>query len=403
MAHVLIVGAGPAGALLAHLLAQRGIQVTLLERQSDFAREFRGEILMPSGVDALEQSGLATPLESVPRYTPVEFEAFLNRRSVFTARLDPDFFDGRPPIALSQPGLLEMLVGEAAKAPDFRFERGASVKDLLRDGDRVTGVRVRTPTGEQELRADLVVGADGRSSIIRRRIPLAARRQDVPMDIVWCKLPLPDGFRGLQAYFGRGHLLIAYHSWDGQLQLAWAILKGTYGDLRRQGIEQWVSEMADHVVPDFGAHIRAHTDAISHPFLLDTVSDRVERWSAPGALVIGDAAHTMSPVGAQGLNIALRDAIVVANQLVPALSATTFDADRLDAAARAVEAERLPEVATIQRLQALPPRIVLNRARWAEPVRSAAAALLRTSFGQRRALAFGRVFPFGTTEVRLTV
>jgi len=403
MAHVLIVGAGPAGALLAQLLAHRGIQVTLLERQSDFAREFRGEILMPSGIDALEQAGLATPLESVPRYTPVEFEAFLNRRSVLTARLDPDLFDGRPPIALSQPGLLEMLVGEAAKAPGFRFERGASVKDLLRDGDRITGVRVRTPTGEQELRADLVVGADGRSSIVRRRIPLAARIQDVPMDIVWCKLPLPDGFRGLQVYLGRGHLLIAYHSWDDQLQLAWAILKGTYGDLRRQGIEQWVGEMAEHVVPGFGAHIRAHSHAISHPFLLDTVSDRVERWSAPGALVIGDAAHSMSPVGAQGLNIALRDAIVAANQLVPALSATTLDSDRLDAAARAVQAERLPEVATIQRLQALPPRIVLNRARWADPVRSAVAALLRTSFGQRRALAMGRVFPFGTAEVRLIV
>jgi 2-polyprenyl-6-methoxyphenol hydroxylase-like FAD-dependent oxidoreductase len=157
MAHVVIVGAGPGGALLAHLLAQRGVEVTLLERQSDFAREFRGEVLMPSGVDALEQAGLASAMASVPRYAPPEFEIFLNRRSVVSAELDPDFFEGRPPIALSQPGLLEVLVCEAAKAPGFRLERGASVKDLVREAGRIVGVRARTRFGQRRaLRAGRV-------------------------------------------------------------------------------------------------------------------------------------------------------------------------------------------------------------------------------------------------------
>jgi len=403
MAHVLIVGAGPGGALLAYLLARRGVEITLLERQSDFAREFRGEVLMPSGIDALEQAGLAAAMASVPCYAPLGIEIFLNRRSVLSADLDNDFFGGRPPLALSQTGLLEMLVGEAAKEPRFRLERGSSVKDLLREQGRIVGVRVRGQAGERELRADYVVGADGRASIVRRRAPLAAQARDLPMDIVWCKLPCPEDFRGAQAYLGRGHLLIAYRSWDAQLQIAWVILKGTYGDLRRAGIEHWVGEMAEHVTPEFGAHLRAHTDAIRHPFLLDTVSDRVEHWSAPGALVLGDAAHTMSPVGAQGLNIALRDAIVAANHLLPALSAASPDPAHMDAAARAIEAERLPEVATLQRLQALPPRVVLNRARWGEPLRATLATLLKSRFLQRRVLRAGRIFPFGTTEVKLRV
>ncbi len=115
------------------------------------------------------------------------------------------------------------------------------------------------------------------------------------------------------------------------------------------------------------------------------------------------AAHTMSPVGAQGLNIALRDAVIAANHLVPVLTEATLDAGKLDAATRAIEAERLPEVAAIQRLQALPPRIVLNRAFWGEPLRALLAVLMRTSFVQRRAFATGRIFPFGTTEVTLRV
>jgi len=403
MAHVLIVGAGPAGALLAHLLAHRGIQVTLLERQSDFAREFRGEILMPSGIDALEQSGLAIPLQSVPRYSPMEFEAFLNRRSVLTARLDSDFFEGHPPIALSQPGLLEMLVSEAAKAQDFRFERGASVKDLLRDGDRIAGVRVRTPMGERELRADLVVGADGRSSIVRRRIPLAARDRDVPMDIVWCKLPCPHDWRGVRAYAGRGHLLIAYHTWDDTLQLGWVILKGTFGELRSRGIEQWVEEMANHVPPDFADHLRAHRDAVQKPFLLEVVSDCVARWSAPGALVIGDAAHTMSPVGGQGINIALRDAIVTANHLVPVLAAPAPSGNALTSALEAIEAERTPEIRQVQALQAQPPKLLLSHAWWGEPLRRIAGALLRKPAVQQRAAGRISIMLDGVTEVQLTV
>jgi 2-polyprenyl-6-methoxyphenol hydroxylase-like FAD-dependent oxidoreductase len=387
MAHVLIVGAGPAGASLAHLLAHRGIRVTLLERQHDFSREFRGEFLMPSGVEALEQMGLGSSLAALPSQLLSKGALFLSGRLIFREELDFESMDSfHPPRAVSQPALLEMIVAEAGRAPQLHFERGASVKELLVENDRVVGVRAKIEDGEQELRADLVVGADGRGSAVRRHGGLMQRQFGQPMDIVWCKVPCPDDWAGVRFYAGRGHLLVGYHTWDDTLQIGWVILKGTFGELRSRGIEQWVEEMANHVSPDLAAHLRAHADSVSKPFLLSAVSDCVERWSAPGLLVIGDAAHAMSPVGGQGINIALRDAIVAANHLVPVLSETALDTQRLGDSLLAIERERMLEVAPIQRLQSMPPKVLLKR------------RLVR-SLAQRRAGAF----PFGVTDVRLKV
>jgi len=410
MAHVLIVGAGPAGSSLAHLLAHRGVEVTLLERQNDFEREFRGEVLVPSGLDALEQMGVSEALESVPVSRPRFIEMFFDRRSVVKFDFDPEFFEGHPPCAVSQTALLEMLVDEASKSGNVRFERGASVKDLLRRDGRVVGVRARTASGEVEFFADLTVGADGRASVVRRKAPLHASAQAPPMDVVWCKLPCPEGFDGARFLLGHGHLAIAYRTWDGRLQVAWAILKGTYGALRDRGIERWIEEMADFVTPDWSDHFRAHARDPRHPFLLDTVSDRVDRWSVPGALVIGDAAHTMSPVGAQGINVALRDAIVAANHLVPVLRTGEVSPSALDAATAAVEAERSPEISYIQTRQAIPPRVLLNRAWWGEPLRrtlavaarGSVAVLSRTSRA-RTTPGPARPFLYGVSKVELRV
>jgi 2-polyprenyl-6-methoxyphenol hydroxylase-like FAD-dependent oxidoreductase len=402
MPHVLVVGAGPAGAGLAHVLADRGIEVTLLERQLDFAREFRGEVLLPGGLDALQQMGLGAILGTVPQRQPPSVAVYFDRAVVLALEADPALFGGRLPVAISQPALLEAIVAEAARRPGFRLLRGATVRDLLHEGARVVGVRVHTADGLRELRADLVVGADGRASVVRRRGGFEAREQAPPMDIVWFKVDAFDGFEGARAYIGRGHLLIAYPSWDGRIQVAWAILKGTFGELRRRGTAEWAREMADHVSPDLGAQLRAQQGALLHPFLLDAVSDRATRWAAPGVLLLGDAAHTMSPVGGQGLNVALRDAIVAANHLVPALRGGARP-EAIDAAARAVEAERLPEIRAVQRAQALPPRIILSRAWWGEPVRRAVARFLRAGIGLGLAASPARLFLFGAAPVKLEV
>ncbi len=402
MSHVIVVGAGPAGASLAFVLADRGIEVTLVERQRDFAREFRGEVLLPSGVEALEQMGLGEAFRAAPRAPLDQVAVYLNREVVLELALDAASLGGYPPAAVSQPGLLEGIVAQATKRPGFRFLRAATARDLLREGDRVVGVRVHTDDGHEDLRGDLVVGTDGRASIVRRRGGFQAVENAPPMDIVWCKLPALAGLRGARGYVGGGHLLIAYRTWGDQLQVAWAIVKKTFGELRKRGVAQWVEQMAHHVTPDLAEHLRAHSGAIAQPFLLDVVADRATRWSRPGTLLLGDAAHTMSPVGGQGLNHALRDAIAAANELVPVLRAGS-GAEAIDAAARRVEAARLPEVEAVQRAQALAPRVVLSNRWFGEPVRRLLRRALGTGLGRRAAAAQARLFAFGAAPLKLRV
>ncbi|MDA1075723.1 MAG: FAD-dependent monooxygenase [Proteobacteria bacterium] len=181
------------------------------------------------------------------------------------------------------------------------------------------------------------------------------------------------------------------------------ILKGAFGELRHRGIEQWIEEMARHVDQDLAGHLHAHAGVTQKPFLLDSVSDCVRCWSTPGSLVIGDAAHTMSPVGGQGINIALRDAIVTANHLVPAMTGTDQTPKKLHDALCAIEDERMPEVSHIQALQARPPEILLNRAWWGEPVRRLAALALSQEKIRSRVAGQVAAFPFGVTQVRLRV
>jgi 2-polyprenyl-6-methoxyphenol hydroxylase-like FAD-dependent oxidoreductase len=238
--------------------------------------------------------------------------------------------------------------------------------------------------------------------VVRARASVVERRQAQAFDVVWCKVPLPDVLRGTaRAYLGRGHAALAFPSYDERLQLGWLIDKGTFGELRRRGVEEWVAEMRAHVSPDLAAHLGTHGRDITHPFLLDVVCGRVEGWTRPGLLLLGDAAHAMSPVGAQGINVALRDALVAANHLVPALLDGAAPA-ALDRAAQAVEAERLPEVATIQALQQRPPALLFGRSAWARiAIDRILPIAVRTGVAQRVFAAFFRRFAYGTAAVRL--
>jgi 2-polyprenyl-6-methoxyphenol hydroxylase-like FAD-dependent oxidoreductase len=319
-------------------------------------------------------------------------------------RVDAEAIGVLGPRVVSQPALLEMLVREAGRHPSFRLERGTTARDLVWADGRVVGARVADASGEREARADLVVGTDGRASLLRTRAGLVERREPQAYDIVWCKVPMPPFIdRTARAYLGRGHAALAFPSADERLQLGWLIDKGAFGELRERGIEGWIEEMRAHVSADLAAHLRAHGTEISHPFLLDVVCGRVDAWSRPGLLLLGDAAHPMSPVGAQGINIALRDALVAANHLVPALEAGAAPAD-LDAAARRIEAERLPEVVTIQRFQQAPPPVLFGRTWWGRlAVERGLPFAVRVGLAQRVFAAFFRRFANGTTAVRLAV
>jgi 2-polyprenyl-6-methoxyphenol hydroxylase-like FAD-dependent oxidoreductase len=396
--HFAIVGAGPAGAALGYLLARAGGQVTLLERQTDFAREFRGEVLMPSGLDAIAQMGLGEALAALPQRRVVRGALYRGAEPL----LEIAFGDGGPRV-VSQPALLEMLVREAARWPGFALERGFTVRDLLfRDG-AVAGVRGDAPGGPREVLADWVIGADGRASATRKHSHLDRARPGQSFDIVWCRLPLPaDHAEQARFYLSQGHFAISIPAPDGRLQIGWVIDKGTFGDLRRRGVADWLGELARAVSPDLARHIAEHRGAVSDPFLLDVVCDHITDWCEPGLLLLGDAAHPMSPVGAQGINIALRDALVAANHLAP-LAAGPADPRALFAACERINRERLPEVRLIQRLQRVPPRVIFQHTAVSRfIVRRVIPALARSGV---MPLLFGiaaRRFLFGATEVRRT-
>ena len=376
MPKAIVVGAGPAGALLAYMLARRGVPVTLLERQTDFSREFRGEILMPSGISALHEAGLRLHFDALPNLPIGRVQLFRGERPVVTVPLDGLAVNPR---VVPQPAMLEMIVAEAAKAPDFKLERGVTVRDLIYEKDRVMGVHTDTLEGPREFRGDFVIACDGRASVVRKRTALPQDRIMQGFDVVWGHVPgqFPD-VRTARGYIGSGHLLIMYPSPEGHTQIGWVIDKGTFGDIKRMG-EGWIDELMPHVSPDLRSYLAANKAGLAHPFLLDVICDRLREWTVPGLLLIGDAAHPMSPVGGQGLNVALRDAVVAANHLGRALMMRS-DAATLDFAARNIQAERWPEIAQIQDMQQIAPRLVLSNSPLSRVVVSAPA------------IAFGKMF-----------
>jgi 2-polyprenyl-6-methoxyphenol hydroxylase-like FAD-dependent oxidoreductase len=254
---------------------------------------------------------------------------------------------------VSQPALLNLLADEAGKHPSFRLERGVTVRDFLRENGRVVGVRASAGGGPREFRADLVVGADGRHATTRKHSGLPEISIPQRYDILWLKVPYPDGHPDRTTVLvdlASNRVLVAFPAADGQLQVGFFIPKGSFPALRARAVPEWTDELIGQAPAYLAEHLRAHREAVARVTLLDVVCGRLTEWALPGLLLIGDAAHPMSPIGGQGINLALRDALVAANHLCPVLSAGG-DPAAIDAATRRVPDERWPEIVTVQQLQ----------------------------------------------------
>jgi 2-polyprenyl-6-methoxyphenol hydroxylase-like FAD-dependent oxidoreductase len=348
---VIIVGAGPAGMALAYLLSRRGVEVTVLEAHQDFARAFRGEGVQRSGIDAFRQMGLGEQFDRLP-HTAIQFiEMYSRGRRV--VRADADGFGRGGVRVVSQPALLQMLADEAGKYPRFRLERGVAMRDFLREDGRIVGVRASGPGGPREYRADLVIGADGRNAATRKHSGLPELSVPQGYDIVWLKVPYADRYPDRETgmvEMGTSRVALAFPTADGQLQVGFVIPKGGFRDLRARGAEAWAEELIGRLPPYLADHLRAHREIVVGATLLNVVCGRLTEWTVPGLLLIGDAAHPMSPVGGQGVNIALRDALIAANHLVPVLTEGR-DPSAIDEAARRVQDERWPEIVAVQTMQ----------------------------------------------------
>lgn len=345
MAQVIIVGAGPAGVTLALLLVKRGIRVTLIEASRNFRRTFRGEGLMPSGLDVLEQMELLPLLQRIPHQPLDAWEFIINKRSLF--RVDePLEVGGKPCTLVSQPAFLEALIDAANTYPNFEFIQGIAVQDLLWD-QRVVGVKL---SDGRNLNADLVIGTDGRNSIVRQRAHISLEQQSHSFDVLWFKLADSPQFRSENIFYSIVYDRYAFglfRSSEGNLHLGWTLPKDFPQDW--QQVDDWAEIFAAASPSWLAEHFRTFADTIERPVLLSVIVGRCLRWYHPGVLLLGDAAHPMSPIRAQGINMALRDAIAAANHLVPCLSqGATAD---IDAVLPQIQAQREPEIIKAQRLQ----------------------------------------------------
>ncbi|TMA47731.1 MAG: hypothetical protein E6J76_15335, partial [Deltaproteobacteria bacterium] len=238
LARIVVVGAGPTGTALSYLLARRGIEVVLLERETDFDRLFRGEGMMPCGIDALAQMGLRQHLEWLPSRRLDRWEFYFDGVP-FLVQPEPDRERPNCVRIMSQPHLLRALVEEAQRFPSFRFEPGTTVRDFSPQADGGVVVRADTRAGPREFGADLLIGADGRSSVVRKRASIPLEPQPLGYDVVWWSLPLPSWLRDASVFYAFASSRTteaagAYPSWDGRLRLGWLIPKGTYRSRRTQ-------------------------------------------------------------------------------------------------------------------------------------------------------------------------
>jgi len=349
---------------LAYLLARRGVGVTVLEMHHDFARAFRGEGLQRSGIDAFRQMGLGDQFDRIPHTEAHFIEIYSRGRLV--VRTDAEGLGRGQLRVVSQPALLQLLADEAGRHPGFRLERGVTMRDFLRANGRVVGVRASAEDGPREYRADLVVGADGRHAATRKHCGLPELSIPQGYDILWLKVPYPDSYPDRTTALvetAAKRTALAYPTADGQLQVGFFIPKGGYAALRSGSSEGWTEELIGRLPTYLADHLRAHREAVATATLLSVVCGRLTEWTAPGLLLIGDAAHPMSPVGGQGVNIALRDALVAANHLVPVLTAGG-DPSAIDLAARRVRDERWPEIVAVQKIQDDQARTLNQPDRW---------------------------------------
>lgn len=315
-----IVGGGPAGAMLALLLARRGVRVALLEMHHDFDREFRGDTVHPSTLEILDQLGLAGRVHELSS-NKISAPTLLTTSGPFTpfdfSRLKTKY---RYILMVHQKDLLGLLTQEAKKHPGFRLLMGANVTYLIREDGMVRGVRYQTNGGIRELRAVLTVGADGRFSRVRHLAGIRAVGTSPPMDVLWFRLPhvpgeidVPGGTFG---GFAHGHILGGFDRKD-YWQVAFVIAKGSYQSLRTEGIEVLRRQIVE-IEPRLAKNVESLNDW-HQVSLLSVESSRCTRWYEPGLLLIGDAAHVMSPVGGLGINYAVQDAVVAANVLTKPL------------------------------------------------------------------------------------
>jgi 2-polyprenyl-6-methoxyphenol hydroxylase-like FAD-dependent oxidoreductase len=377
--------------MLALLLARKGIPVVLVEAQGDFDRDFRGDSLHPAILEVLDQVGLADDLLELP-HTKIRDVSLPAGSGV---GLSFDDLDSRFPFVTLMPQrrFLEFLTKEADRYPTFRLIMNAPVRELIKMDGRVVGVRCDTPKGVQELRAHLTVGADGRTSTVRRLAGLEAVSYGSAIDVLWLRLPRrPDDPQGIIAGSANNLLMLAVDRGD-QWQIGVMIPKAGYRTVRSQGIEPFRQSIT-HALPlmkDRTGELKAWQQVA----MLSVRADLLKKWHKPGLLLIGDAAHTMSPVAGNGINYAIADAVAAANVLTtPLRDRTVGDQHLAEVQQRRLWPTRITQFAVARAQNRLIAAIARNRVQPPAVLR----LILRIAALRRQAI---RIAAYGLRPERL--
>jgi len=327
-----IAGGGPAGMMLGLLLARSGVSVLVLEKHADFLRDFRGDTIHPSTLEIMSELGLLDAFLEQPHQELRHLTAQIGNLTIPVADFSRLPSKCKFIALLPQWEFLNFLATHASQSLTFALRMEAEATDLLREGDRICGVRAKTPAGLLDVHADLTVGADGRNSTVRERARLAVREFGAPIDVLWLRLPrTPGDPPQTLGRADRGRIMVTIDRRD-YWQCAYLIKKGSFHEIRKRGLDAFRKEIA--TVAPFLANRVDEVQQWEDVKLLTVLVDRLDRWYRPGLLCIGDAAHAMSPIGGVGINLAIQDAVAAANVLARPLLTGTLSTEVLAAVQR---------------------------------------------------------------------
>ncbi|MGH7030536.1 MAG: FAD-dependent oxidoreductase [Stellaceae bacterium] len=350
-----IVGGGPAGMMLALLLGRAGVSVLVLEKHADFLRDFRGDTIHPSTLEIMHELGLLEEFLRRPHQEARTVGAQIGDDVIDLADFTRLPTHCRFMAFMPQWDFLDFVAEQARRYPDFQLRTCAEATGLVEQNGRIAGVRAKTPNGALTVRADLVVGADGRHSTVRDKAGLASKDIGAPMDVLWMRLSRrPDDPAQTLGRIDAGRILVMLNRED-YWQCAFVIAKGGFEEIRQRGLPYLRAELG-RLVPC----LRARTEELrdwDDVKLLSVAVDRLRVWHRPGLLCIGDAAHAMSPIGGVGINLAVQDAVAAANILAQRL----LDGAVGDDALRAVQRRREFPTRAMQRVQVIVQNRIIGR------------------------------------------
>ncbi|MDK2632113.1 FAD-dependent oxidoreductase [Pantoea stewartii subsp. indologenes] len=336
-----IIGGGPAGLMLAYLLARTGLQVVVLEKHADFLRDFRGDTIHPSTLQIMHHLGLLDALLTLPHQRVEKLQAEMGGEEVTMA----DF--SRLPVRcrfiafMPQWDFLNFLAEKSAQFSGFTLLKSTVCRELITENGQVCGVLAEQAGQPMEIRARLVVGADGRDSVIRAQAGLSSQHFGAPRDVLWFHLnKQPDDPLTGMGHTGPRNNFIVIDRGD-YWQCGLTIPKGQFEALQAQGLDALKDTIA--AVSPFAASRLAEVDSWEKLKLLSIRIDRLDQWAKPGVLCIGDAAHAMSPIGGVGVNLAIQDAVAAANLLTRPLRRGTLKLSDLH---KVQKRRQFPTVAT---------------------------------------------------------